>query len=133
MIRAEILAQLGRQRLLIAPVRSEIDGVWRIKISTDDGRAVFLDTTAATQLADQLRRNGERLLATRLEIGIEQRRRCAVLEKGGVDDAAGLRRSRDGGMVQALLMPRMPCAPLSALLPKSSERVRNPNGEPLVR
>jgi len=81
MIRTEILTQLGRQRLLIAPVRSEIDGVWRIKISTDDGRAVFLDTTAASQLADQLRSNGERLLATRLEIGIEQRRRCAVLEK----------------------------------------------------
>ena len=81
MIRAEILAQLSRQRLLIAPVRTEIDGVWRIKISTDDGRAVFLDSAAATRLAEELRRNGDRLLATRIEIGIEQRRRCAVLEK----------------------------------------------------
>ena len=52
MIRTEILAQLGRQHLLIAPVRSEIDGVWRIKISTDEGRAVFLDSL--TQLVGGL-------------------------------------------------------------------------------
>jgi hypothetical protein len=81
MTRTETLARLSRHRLFIEPVRSEKDGVWRIKISAGGGHALLLDVGAAARLAHELRLNGERLLATRIEISIEQQRRCAVSEK----------------------------------------------------
>ena len=81
MTRTETLVRLGRHRLFIEPVRSENDGVWRIEISGGSGHALLLDVGAAARLAQELRLIGERLLATRIEISIEQQRRCAVSEQ----------------------------------------------------
>jgi hypothetical protein len=83
MSRTEMLARYGiRDRsLTIEPIRSEIDGVWRIKITPQRHHAQYLDVAAAAKLANELRSAGERLLATRLEIGIEQARRLALSER----------------------------------------------------
>jgi hypothetical protein len=83
MIRKELLARHGIQdrSLAIEPFRSEIDGAWRLKITAEGSRSQYFDVDAATKLADELRRGGERLLATRIEIGIEQARRLASSER----------------------------------------------------
>ena len=79
MTRTDLLARHGIRdlSLTIAPVLSEIDGTWRVKITAEGCFAQYLDAEAAAELANDLRRIGERLLATRIEIGIEQTRRCA--------------------------------------------------------
>jgi hypothetical protein len=83
MIPTEVLARLSRYHLDIEPARSESDGVWRVEISTE-GRKLLLDARAAAMLAQELRRAGGRLLATRIEIGLERARRSAVSERDGL-------------------------------------------------
>jgi hypothetical protein len=85
MTRTDLLARHGIRdlSLTIEPVLSEIDGAWRVKITAEGCFAQYVDAEAAAELANDLRRIGERLLATRIEIGIEQTRRCAR-----ADDAA---------------------------------------------
>jgi hypothetical protein len=83
MSRTEMLARYGiRDRsLAIEPIRSEIDGVWRIKITPEGAHALYFEVATAAKLAHELRSGGERLLATRIEIGIEQARRSALSEQ----------------------------------------------------
>jgi hypothetical protein len=83
MSQTEILARYGipSHSMAIEPIRSEIDGAWRIRIIPDGGRSQYFDADAAAKLADELRSGGERLLATRIEIGIEQARRLAQSER----------------------------------------------------
>jgi hypothetical protein len=81
MTRTEMLARIGRHRLAIGPVRSEIDGLWRIQFTADDKRTLLMDVCGAAELARELRVGGEGLLATRIEISIEQARRSAVSEQ----------------------------------------------------
>jgi len=83
MFRTDMLARHGIQdrSLTIEPVRSEIDGAWRIRITPQGGRSQYFDVGAAAKFAEELRSGGERLLATRIEIGIEQARRLASSER----------------------------------------------------
>jgi hypothetical protein len=81
MTRTEMLARIGRHRLAIELVRSEIDGLWHIQFTTEGNRALLMDVCGAAELARELRGGGEGLLATRIEIGIEQARRRTVSEK----------------------------------------------------
>jgi hypothetical protein len=74
----EILAQIGKGPLRIEPARCKTFGVWRIRFITN-GRALRdLELPDAKRMAHELRHNGNRLLATRIEIGIEQARLCAL-------------------------------------------------------
>ena len=74
----EILAQIGKGPLRIEPARCETFGVWRVRFIAN-GRALRdLEVPDAKRIAQDLRRDGNRLLATRIEIGIEQARRIAL-------------------------------------------------------
>jgi hypothetical protein len=97
MTRTETLARLGRCHLFIEPVRSESDGSWRIEIAAEGGRALLLDTPAAALLADALRHDGESLLATRIEMGIERAWRHALSESGvtRLESTGGRRRGAE--------------------------------------
>jgi hypothetical protein len=91
MTRTEMLARIGRHRLAIEPVRSEIDGVWRIQFTAEESnRALLMDVGGAAELASELRLGGERLLATRIEISIEQARRRTVSGKAWTAPEVGL-------------------------------------------
>jgi hypothetical protein len=83
MSRTEMLARYGirGRSLAIEAIRSEIDGAWRVKITPEGGRSQYFDVDAAAKMANELRSGGERLLATRIEIGIEQARRLAQSER----------------------------------------------------
>jgi hypothetical protein len=102
MTRTEMLELYGRGPLAIEPARSEHDGMWRIRFAADFIRPRFLDARAATMLADELRHGGERLLATRIEICIEQARRLAASES--VDRC--LRRSISAPYAAVAAQPR---------------------------
>jgi hypothetical protein len=76
----DILAQIGKGPVKIEPARCEAFGVWRIRFIAD-GRALRdLEVFDAKRMAEELRHKGNRLLATRIEIGIEQARRKANSE-----------------------------------------------------
>jgi hypothetical protein len=80
MTRTEMLELFGRRRVVIEPACREFDGMWHIKIAAEGIRECLLDARSASALADELRREGESLLATRIEISIEQVRRHTVSE-----------------------------------------------------
>jgi len=94
MTRTEMLAPLGRQFLIIEAVQS-VDGVWRILFTAKCKRVLLLNVGAAAELAHELRLGGERLLATRIEIGIEQARRFAC-QKGPPDAVAPRPKAQEG-------------------------------------
>ena len=74
----DILAQIGKGPLRIEPARCDTFGVWRIRFIAN-GRALRdLELPDAKRMAQDLRHDGNRLLATRIEIGIEQARRIAL-------------------------------------------------------
>jgi hypothetical protein len=74
----EILAQIGKGPLRIEPAQCEMFGVWRVRFIAN-GRALRdFEVADARRMAHELRNNGSRLLATRIEIGIEQARLCAL-------------------------------------------------------
>jgi hypothetical protein len=81
MTTTEMLQRFGHNRVAFAPARSQIDGVWRIKFVFDGSRDLLVDMIMAAKVAQELRKDGERLFATRIEIAVEQARRSAVSER----------------------------------------------------
>jgi hypothetical protein len=64
-------------RLMIEPHRSEIDGLWRLKISSEGNPAVLMGIGAAIKLVPSLREVGDQELADLFENEIDRARRYA--------------------------------------------------------
>jgi hypothetical protein len=65
-------------RLMIEPHRSEIDGLWRLKISSKGNPAVLMGIGAATKLVPSLREVGDLELADLFENEIDRARRYTL-------------------------------------------------------
>jgi hypothetical protein len=73
----DLIAQIGNGPVRIEPARCDAFGVWRLRFTTNGRHLRDVEVFDAMKMAEELRHSGNRLLATRIEIGIEQARRCA--------------------------------------------------------
>ena len=82
----DLLAQIGRGPVRIEPARCDAFGVWRVRFTTNGRHIRDVEVFDAIKMAEELRHCGNRLLATRIEIGIEQARRCALSDGADAPD-----------------------------------------------
>jgi hypothetical protein len=80
----EILAQIGKGALSIEPARCESFGVWRIRFLANGRCLRDLEVADAKKIANALRHDGNRLLAKRIDISIEEARLRAALDADAI-------------------------------------------------
>jgi hypothetical protein len=82
MTQNDLLAIIADGPVRIEPARCDAFGIWRIRFLANGRSLRDVEIFDAKKMADELRHKGNRLLATRIEIGIEQARRGALSEPG---------------------------------------------------